>query len=195
VAERDDEDRPPIIVKGGSLIIQSGREGEPGKPWESAEGGFRQRHDEGKNLETYSVRFVGGSGSCASKFARTVRVTYQPDSGGRYVVTITRARNPVTGKHEPFVTPVGRLRIDNTLPNPSLILDGRRSTIVSVAIGSEVCREPSEAILESIGEDMAARKRRKIGFVAVGAALIAAAVWAWRRLRRDEESDQDTGIR
>ena len=182
----EEEDRPPIIVKGGSLVIQSGHDGGPSRPWEEFQGGYRQRQPDGADLETFSVRYSGPHPSCTATFGRAVRVTYKSSMHQAVVVVIARARDPVSGKHEPFVTAQRRFRIDNGSANSRLVLD-ERGSIESIAVGREVCRIPDQAILESIGSGRAPRKGRKIGFVAVGAAMVALTVWAWRSLRRNTE--------
>ena len=70
----EDDDRPPIIVKGGSLIFQSGDPritGDPkvakGKPWTLYNGEWQPKHDNGKKTKwfflelTKSMKHFGGA--------------------------------------------------------------------------------------------------------------------------------------
>lgn len=57
----DDEDRPPIVVKGGSLYFISGdkKNGNPhfkyGKPWVHHQGAWKPKHDRGKKVTHFVV--------------------------------------------------------------------------------------------------------------------------------------------
>ena len=65
-----DDERPPIIVRGGSLVIQSGDEKSSnpkhriGKKWKKDGKDWKQIHDNGKHVARYPVSFQGGGASC-----------------------------------------------------------------------------------------------------------------------------------
>lgn len=159
-----EDERPPIIVRGGSLVIQSGdpKSSNPkhkkGKPWRKDGAHWKQKHDDGKDVKTYSVSFQGGGGSCGPTFATEVRVTYQPKSGEKVVILIGRADKSVSddksggksaSEKEPLVVSAKELVVDNSTDQPTLTLalDGE---IVSISAGGNVCTHPVSAKLQPI---------------------------------------------
>ena len=150
------EDRPPIIVQGGSLVIQSGdpKSSNPkhrkGKPWLKDGAHWKQKHDNGKDVKTYSVSFQGGGGSCGPTFATEVRVTYQLKSGDRVVILIGRADK--SGPREREGT-AGRLcqgtdrRQLKGSADAHAALEGQ---IVSISAGGNVCTNPVSAKLQPV---------------------------------------------
>ena len=150
------EDRPPIIVRGGSLVIQSGdpKSSNPnhkkGKPWLKDGAHWKQEHDNGKDVKTYSVSFQGGGGSCSPAFATEVRVTYQPKSGDKVVILIGRADKSGPEKEkEPRIVSAKELVVDNSTDQPTLTLQ-LEGEIVSISAGGNVCTNPVGAKLQPV---------------------------------------------
>lgn len=155
-----EDERPPIIVRGGSLVIQSGDEKssnpkhKKGKEWTKDGAHWKQKHDNGKDVKTYSVSFVGGGGSCAPVLTTEVRVTYQLTSGEKagekVVVLLGRADKPGPEKEkEPAITVAAELIVDNSKEQPTLTLP-LEGKIVSIWAGGNVCSEPVSAKLQPI---------------------------------------------
>jgi hypothetical protein len=156
VAQINDDERPPIIVKGGSLIIQSGdaKSSNPkhkfGKKWEKDGKNWKQTHGNGKHVGKYSVSFQGGGATCTPDFASDVRVTYKPKSGDKIVIVITRReRSSADNDTEPLIVSPVELQPDNERDQPTLTLAGE-GKILSIAIGSKVCSEPVGAKLQPV---------------------------------------------
>ena len=158
-----EDERPPIIVRGGSLVIQSGdpKSSNPkhqkGKPWRKEGAHWKQKHDDGKDVKTYSVSFQGGGGNCGPTFATEVRVTYQLKSGEKVVILIGRDdadsdEKSAGGREkekEPLVVSAKGLTIANGKDQPTLTLalDGE---IVSISAGGNVCSNPVSAKLQPV---------------------------------------------
>jgi hypothetical protein len=151
-----DDERPPIIVRGGSLIIQSGdgKSSNPkhkiGKQWKKDAKEYRQIHDNGKHVARYSVSFVGGGAACTPDFATDVRVSYQTHSGEKVTIQITRREKSGSNKTEPVVLSDKDLSINNDIEQPTLTLPDEGGKILSISIGSKVCSEPVSAKLQPI---------------------------------------------
>lgn len=155
MASNDDE-RPPIIVRGGSLVIQSGdpKSSNPkhkkGKPWRKDGSLWKQKHDNGKDVKTYSVSFQGGGASCGPALSTEVRVTYQLTSGEKVVILIGREGKSAKDKEkEPAITSAKELIIDNSRDQPTLTLP-LEGEIVSIWAGGNVCSNPVSAKLQPI---------------------------------------------
>jgi len=88
-AEVEDEDRPPIIVKNGSLDVISGDksnrkpEYKKGKPWITVDTKWQPDHPKGKPSSEYTVLITASDfAACpASGTGTEVLITYV-DSGG-----------------------------------------------------------------------------------------------------------------
>lgn len=160
-----EDERPPIIVRGGSLVIQSGDEKssnpkhKKGRPWRKDGAHWKQKHDDGKDVKMYSVSFQGGGARCVPTLSTEVRVTYQLTSGEKVVVLIGRdevdgadkfagGKEPGT-EREPLVVSARDLIIDNQKDQPTLTLalDGE---IVSISAGGNVCSNPVSAKLQPV---------------------------------------------
>ena len=103
----EDEERPPIIVRGGSLIFESGAAGKPGKPWKKEtvvrsgknETQWKPDHPTGIPTGALSVAFTGGTDAagkpCATVSVPEVTITYDPDgTGSRPAGTFLITRRP-----------------------------------------------------------------------------------------------------
>lgn len=147
-----DEDRPPIIVKGGSLTFQSGTPKRPGKPWKKVDPANKkkwdQNHGNGKNVTLFQLYFVGGTGSCAPQTAAEFTVNYDHDKDGKsprpYVVSIN-----TTGPDRGPMISSDYLDQDQTDAN-KLAATPATGDLLNVTIGSSVCTQPKEVWVESI---------------------------------------------
>ena len=182
-----DEERPPIIVRGGSLKIVSGTK-KNGKPWKKVGDEYRQEQPRGKDVVVYSVRFVGGGANCRPTFAHSVRVTYALDSGKTAVVVIGRADEIAEErdkKREPVVSSTVPLEIVNDSEEGPHLLLALRGRITSVVADSLVCSNPVEVIVQPVGP-----KTVRFSPLAWAAGLLAgaSAVYAlFRFFAEDEE--------
>lgn len=180
-----DEERPPIIVRGGSLVIQSGDEKssnpkhKKGKPWLDAKDKklWKQKHDNGKHVATYSVSFQGGGGTCSPTFATEVHVTYELTSGGTVEVTIGREKVANGKEMEPFVRSTKELTADNEREQPTLTLP-LGGKITSISAGGKVCSNPVSAKLQPVnGKD--SDGSRSVRAIVIAVAAIAAVAFAF----------------
>lgn len=124
----EDEERPPIIVKGGSLLFESGdsTKAKKGKSWKTEavpdadgknEKQWKPDHPNGIPASVLKVAFTGGSDearrACAAMYLPEFTVLYDPDGTGvlpqaGYLVT-RRARDKGQGTLAPAV-------VETTLP-------------------------------------------------------------------------------
>lgn len=147
-----DEDRPPIIVKGGSLTFESGTARRPGKPWKKVDPANKrkwdQNHGQGKNVTLFQVYFVGGTGSCAPQAATELTVNYDHDNDSRnprpYVVSIN-----TTGPDKGPMISSDYLDQDQS-DATKLAATPATGKLLNVTIGSSVCTQPKEVWVESI---------------------------------------------
>jgi len=148
----EDEDRPPIIVKNGSLIFQSGKPPDDGKPWyEAAPSVWMQVHEKGKPITSYQVVFTGGSGDCSTKFAPMFTVWFDPDGeeGNAEEISYTVSRRPRTahGTDAPSIQGSQTLKVDNAAQDPQLVYGEPGKGRISKVEGpgaSWSCAKPSE---------------------------------------------------
>jgi hypothetical protein len=110
-----DEDRPPIIVRGGSVTFQSAAKNpRPGQPW-AKENGQEVYHQDskgkGRPVNTFQLYFVGGiaggtttSGLCMPLATTKFVVSYQ--EGALLPVNYT-VEIPATGNQDPTVSGPG----------------------------------------------------------------------------------------
>ncbi len=157
--QADDEDRPPIIVKGGSLVIESGLSNRDGKEWKStADYVWEQVHDRGKPVTAFQIYFEGGTidekqNPCPPAVVDQVQINYDPDDAGSgqltaYYVEVERGG----GKRVPKARGSGLNRSEN---NPKrLEVTGSSTTIINI-IGFYqntpriTCNKPTAAYLEA----------------------------------------------
>ena len=150
-----DDDRPPIIVKGGSLIFQSGdpnsseQEEKQGKPWKQVGNDWQPDHDDGKKTTWFSVAISGGSGSCPTlSMTREVRFVYADAQGNETTFALrTKPRGP-NKPNAPAIEGSG-LTTGGTSANPQLIYGTagqgtfKRVSFSAQGSGSVLCNEPS----------------------------------------------------
>ena len=122
-----DEDRPPIIVRGGSLIFQSGdpdsseAEEKAGKPWKQVGTDWQPDQDYGKKTSWFSVAIRGGSNSCpALSMTREVRLVYA-DAGGTETTFALRVKPRGPNKPNAPAIEGSGLATGGTAANPQLI--------------------------------------------------------------------------
>ena len=113
----DDEDRPTIIVRNGSLYIEN----TGGKKWKkknhNSEEWWRMDHDKGHWPGFFEVSFEGGSGTCGPAYTPEITIYIQGDQ--KYQVT-KRPRNPNAWndkKLEPVILGTGLTASNSTLTN------------------------------------------------------------------------------
>jgi hypothetical protein len=144
----EDDDRPPIIVKGGSLYFENTTTKRPGKVWKEVTAGNKKvwglDHDNGKKVSFYQVYFVGGSGVCAPVETEEVSVNFDHDSNPntpdrQYTVNVVDKRPRVSSTYD--------LEVDS---DATRLIAGREGRFSNVVIGGTVCTSPTAAYLEPI---------------------------------------------
>ena len=157
----EDDDRPPIIVKGGTLDIESGLSADrPGVAWKvkgnPSDKTWEPDQPTGKPLKALQLYWDLGtldSGApCEPTVVDEVRVVYDPDDAGgtaasTYYVEVERGG----GKRVPKAR--GELNWTSAAPN-KLTAPGESKTIVSVTGyygGAEKikCNKPARAFIEA----------------------------------------------
>ena len=102
-----EEDRPPIIVRSGSLTIDNGDRSGPHNQWkkwkQESSNRWKPNHGNGANVTGLAVRVTGGGGSgCVVAFnAERVEVDYSQGTTNPAVVVSYAA--VTTGKKEPLI--------------------------------------------------------------------------------------------
>lgn len=145
----EDEDRPPIIVRGGSLIFQSGdpEDDDPvyknGKPWVQVGSDWQPDHREAKALKWFSVQLTASDPTTCPILSMTKEVTI---AFGDVTFVITSKGRPGSGTAAPTIVGSG-LQKGGTSQNPQLIYNGSGS-ITSVrfrgqGVGNVVCTTAS----------------------------------------------------
>lgn len=153
LAGAEDEDRPPIIVKGGSLIFESGdvdgdADEKTGKPWKQVGSDWQPDHKEGKKTQWFSVAIRGGSGSCpALSMTREVNVFYEVQGTETAFRLMIKPRGPNKGP-APAIVGSG-LTQGGTSTNPQLVFGTagqgsfKRVQFSAQGVGSVTCNGPS----------------------------------------------------
>ncbi|HXG72341.1 MAG TPA: hypothetical protein VNJ04_17185 [Gemmatimonadaceae bacterium] len=150
----DDEDRPPIIVRGGSLIFESGDAKTSGKNWKQKSGTeWKQDHDKGHWVGYFAVSFDAPS-TCAPVYTPELTVYFKPDGpGADTAFQITRQPRNNNGndkKQEPVVIGQG-LVAANSITNPTLTFN-QKGSIARVDYktpgGTGTCATPKEIRIE-----------------------------------------------
>lgn len=126
----EDEDRPPIIVKNGSLIFESGDvnsndpEEKPGKPWKQVGSDWQPDHDRGKGAKRLIVAIQGGEQSTCPGLSMTksVTVTYTSAQGVASNFEISLKPRRSKGTNAPAIAGNG-LSPGGTAENPQLVFD------------------------------------------------------------------------
>lgn len=150
-----DEERPPIIVRGGSLEFQSGDEDSnnpthrKGKEWREEIGRpahWKSDHPKGTPCRAFSVRFPGmhDSTTCPSRSeTQEVTIYYLPTKGNETKFTV-KLEEESDGSFVPLI--VGDLSPrDKGKQNPRLVHDeaGNGSFRVQFTTGSGTVNCPS----------------------------------------------------
>lgn len=153
-----DEDRPPIVVKSGSLYFDHEADGRPGQEWEKVSGSttdWQPNHPGGKKVSKLQLYFVGGSttsaGPCEPVTVTTFTVNYDPDGSGTQLPKAYTVGISTTGKPVPRVS--GDLQRDPS--NAKRLIAGTEGAIVSVAGASVTsisfqCDNPTGVWVEPI---------------------------------------------
>lgn len=154
-----DDDRPPIIVRNGSLTFESGSKKRLGK-WRKVDDASKKEweldDDNGKKTATLHVYFVGGTDSgCVPETAEEVTVYYNNPTGpstGAKQYTVKINRSPKKGKDVPMVSAPDDLEVDNT--NMKLTASPADWKLTKVTIRTTTatleCTAPREVWIESI---------------------------------------------
>lgn len=129
--QAEDEDRPPIIVKGGSLRFISGDEaGDPdeqvGVPWKKKNNDYQPDQKNGKKTKWFVVEVTPASSAVVVALARQLTIT----SGSADFSFTMKARHGGSTK-APTLTTTATLVDGGTLENPELIY--RQGDGISVA--------------------------------------------------------------
>lgn len=156
----EEEERPPILVRGGSLIFQSGDPGDDdpdyqrGKPWKPVGADWQPDHDEARKLKRFSVEIVGGNLPLCPGYSRTkeITITYKPAQGPDKTFKITSKGKDGDANKPQTPTIVGQgLVIDNGPANPTLTFEDASNTITRVqfqAVGTGNVNCPGPASLK-----------------------------------------------
>jgi hypothetical protein len=143
-AIRDNEDRPPMVVKGGSLIIQSGfNSKKPGKPWHNdpaAPNEWQMDHPGGKKTNAFLL-MMSGSGSCGPDFVDEMVLEYTLAST-QAVQQFRITRKAQFGGSKLVPTVIGeRLTPTNSGDTPFLMFPDAGELTRVTAVGID-CRSP-----------------------------------------------------
>ena len=107
-----DEDRPPIIVRGGSLYFTSGTTSRPGRQWFYRKGAWEPIHPRGKNVmflivDLYPPDHSTGNPKSPTTYKATsllieqgtldFPVKVRPDKVGRYAPAVSGPLQPASG--------------------------------------------------------------------------------------------------
>jgi hypothetical protein len=148
---RDDEDRPPMVVKGGSLIFQSGVDAaHPGKRWKKNANStteWQMDHPRGKPTRTFLV-MMSGSGSCGPAFVPELSLEYTLSSGGtaRFQV-VRRPQNGSGNKQVPTV--IGDGLTENNSGDTPTVTFGSAGELTRVTANGIDCRSPGAFAIHS----------------------------------------------
>jgi hypothetical protein len=152
----EDEERPPIIVKNGSLIFQSGDEGKPGKPWfEDADREWKQFHEAGQPTNVFRLDFTA-VGTCQQVHAPEFVIGFDPDGAGsqpEVQFVISGKPRGTGGKGTPGPTVEGMdLDNSNKRPYPRLIYPADSGGVMRVLRknGTVICENVSQVTAQPL---------------------------------------------
>jgi len=120
----DDEERPPIIVRGGSLIFQSGDAGTLGKSWMPVGSDWQPDHLKGVPVSMFTVKIQGGGGiaTCPSmERTREIAVTYTEGGQSSVFRLQIKPRPHGSGKPAPAIVGSGLRGEPATTGNPQIV--------------------------------------------------------------------------
>lgn len=113
-ASAEDEERPPIIVKGGSLIFQSER------AWQQVGGDWQPDQKNGRRTNGFSVSIQGPDTTCPLlSTTKELTLTFRDANGTEREFRISRKPRPGSGTDAPAVTGPD-LIVDNSASSPTL---------------------------------------------------------------------------
>jgi hypothetical protein len=143
-----DDDRPPIIVRGGSLYFDHKTDRRTAnwqrvnpnvkKEWEGVQGG-------GKPVNYFAAYFVGGSGACTPTETEEVTVNLDHDSDP---TTTTRQYSIKIVNRRPNVS--STIDMDTNGTDLTRLIADSGGTLESVVIGTAKCDTPTALYLEPI---------------------------------------------
>ena len=144
---RQDDDRPPIIVRGGSLHFENTTTKRPGKKWKQVTAGNKKEweldHGNGKKVSFYQVYFFPAAGtSCAPVEGEEVVVDFDSDGNGsadrKYTIKIDNQRPVIVGTND----------LDVDTSDPTRLIASRDGKMISVTVGSAVCTTATDVYVE-----------------------------------------------
>jgi hypothetical protein len=154
--EGEDEERPPIIVKNGSLIFESGdasstdSDEKKGKPWKRTGNDWQPDHQKAKKSKWFAVSITGGSGTACPAFAMTQEVVIKyKETGGAESTFYLKAKDRGNGAKAPTIEGQNLAVQDNTSDNPKLVFGtaggGAMSNVsfTAAAGGDANCTSPT----------------------------------------------------
>ena len=112
VLSGEDEERPPIIVRGGSVIFESGEGAKKGKKWKKVNDDWQPDHGNGIPVNKFRVAIQGSDAECPPlQLTRELSITYTDEQGVSSIFFITtKARN---GNGSPAPTIVTDQKLDD----------------------------------------------------------------------------------
>lgn len=148
--DQQDEDRPPIVVKGGSLNFYNGTPGRPGRAWKPVSAKFQLDHDRGKPVSSFQLYFVGGTGACSPVTTSEFTVNFDHDGiADTPALVYTVNLESDQGRRAPTVSGTD-LAVDTA--DSTRLYTGTAGTgsIGAVAWSNQECAAPTEVWVESI---------------------------------------------
>lgn len=155
-AMSEEEDRPPIIVRGGSLHFISGDVGSgvpderDGKPWiheERTENNWQPDHKKGKKTKWFVLEFDPNTMTCPATVIATKLTVYY----GTSTFVIEAKPRHGGGGNAPNIFGTG-LKPSGSTQNPELVLDGGDGKITKVEYdtrkdGTKTCESPTKVTI------------------------------------------------
>ena len=121
VLSGEDEERPPIIVRGGSVIFESGEGAKKGKKWKKVNDDWQPDHGNGIPVNKFTVAIQGSDTECPPlQVTHDLSITYTDEQGvsSTFFIT-TKARNG-NGSPAPAIVTDQELTLDNSGDYPKL---------------------------------------------------------------------------
>lgn len=135
----DDEDRPPIIVKNGSMTVEV----DDAHPWRKDLIGrqWKPEHSNGRKVDRFDVSFTDAP-ECTAMSGSEVSITYTEANGEVRVFTFTRKKKHGIGKREPkFESPVDMVE-GNPQSRLTYPVNGRITSVV--VSNGQACSMPAQ---------------------------------------------------
>lgn len=142
-----EEERPPIIVRGGSLYFENNSSKRLGKPWKKPDANNNKEwgldHAGGKKVSYYQVYFTGGRADCVPVEGESIVVNFDHDNNES---TLAKTYTVTTRSNRPIVIGPDDMNVD---PNDNTrLIASAGGRLESVVVGSVRCSAPSAAYLE-----------------------------------------------